>query len=338
VNLKQERVFTTVILFCICLQLAQSVHTSWFDYAATVTQGSAADTSVLFARPTILYAPDAYRPAIPALIRFTAGIFHIHDFGWAAALSDFVAGFLSLYLLYLLTVNFSSGKPSTPKDRALRILFFLAIIQFPIAWVVPWQRPETLPSALYLAISLFSLARAGTNRLWLLAILVATLWQAFVRADVPFVFGVAIVLVGLWTGTRKGFQVSHTYIFAGGLVALISGAIQAYMQFIRYPHLDYPPGFKVVQLRANLVPHNLEILTIALLPFIAFFVFLIVKRPALNALDTVVIASSVLYLPLWFSVGSIAEVRIFVPFLLALSMVVARVSASYISRESSSDS
>jgi hypothetical protein len=70
------------------------------------------------------------------------------------------------------------------------------------------------------------------------------------------------------------------------------------------------------------------------LPFLLFSIVLIVKRPPLNLMDKVVIVSSILYLPLWITVGSVSEVRIYVPFLFALSMVVAKVSASFLSSNS----
>jgi hypothetical protein len=332
-NLKQERFFTGVFLFCICLQLAQSMHTAWFSLAATLAHSPSEGVLKVFAQPTTPYAPQAYRVPIPALIRFVAGAFHIHDPTYVAAAFDLVVGFLSLYLFYLLTVNLLPENTTTPKDRALTILFFLAMIQFPLAWVVPSQRPETLPSALYLAVSLFSLANIKTNTRWFLLVLVAALCQAFVRADVPFVFGIAVILVGLWSGFKQGFEASRRQIVAGSLVVLISGSIQAYLQFIRYPHLSYPPDTRVIQLPLNLVPHRLGVFTIALLPFLLFFIFLIIKRAALTALDKVVIVSSALYLPAWFTVGFVSEVRIYVPFLLALSMVVARVSATFLSSE-----
>jgi hypothetical protein len=125
---------------------------------------------------------------------------------------------------------------------------------------------------------------------------------------------------------------------AGGLVMVISGTIQAYLQFVRLPHLGHPPNTKIVQFTSNLTIHNLEVFTIALLPYLVFLVFWIIKRAALNHIETAVVVSSVLYLPLWFTVGVISEVRIYVPFLLALSMVVARVSATILSREPDSAS
>ncbi len=313
-TIKQERSLTAAFLFALCLQLAHSVHDAW--YAVSESMGS----TLLFDQPTTLYAPNAYRVAAPALIRFISQTFHISDRTNILAASDLVAGFLALYLFYCL-INYA--EPANPKDRAWRILLFLALIQFPLAWVVYMQRPETLPSALYLAICLFALVKSTTNTLWLLPVLVASLCQAFLRADVAFIFGIGIILAGLSTSMKEGLRINRARIAAGGLIVLIAGTVQSYLQFIRYPNLTYTPGTKVIQIAGNLTLHNLRIFLIALFPFLAFFLILMLKRPRLNFLEKVVILSSALYMALWFTVGVVSEVRIFVPFLFALSMVMA---------------
>jgi hypothetical protein len=330
VNGKQERLFTGAFLFCICLQLAQSVHSAWFTYASGLSpQGP----SHLFARPATLHAPDAYRIALPTLIRFAGRTLHIQDLAYVAAAFDLVAGFLALYLLYRLTVRPRAAEEPL-QDRPLRILLFLAVLQFPIAWVVPWQRPETLPSALYLAFSLLALDRFRAHKSWLLAIAVATFFQSFVRSDVPFVFGVAVGLVGLMNARRNGLQTARGPLLAGTVIVLISGAIQAWLQFIRYPHLAYPAGTNPIQFGANLTIHQFETFTIALLPFLAFLLFLLIQRPALDIIDKTIVVAFLLYLPLWFTVGAVTEIRIDVPFLLALSTVFARVLGSCFSSKS----
>jgi hypothetical protein len=327
---RHERLLVGTFLFCICFQLAQAVHTAWFSYAARLSPGPSVDVSILFGQESKPLAPQAYRLALPTLIRFVAETFHVHDRSQVAAAFDLVAGFFALYLLYLLTVNSLPENAKTTNRRTLSVLLFLAIIQFPLACVVPWQRPETLPSSLYLSTALFSLANINRSRWWALVLLVTTLFQSFVRADVAFVLGIAVVLVGIWSRIEGAFQTSRVQLTVGGLIVTVSGAIQGYLQLVRLPHLHYPSNTKVVQLTMNLMPHRVEVFSIAMLPFFLFFLPMIVKRPALNDLERVAVVASALYLPLWLTVGSIAEVRIYVPFLLALSMVAARVSASFL--------
>jgi hypothetical protein len=313
---KQERILTGIFLFFICVQLAHFVHSGWYVYAHT---------------PRVQRPPkgENFRLAIPALIQTTTRIFHVSDTSITAAAFDLITGFFALYLLYLMTVDLPLEEPDRPKDRALKIFLFLAIIQFPLAWVVPWQRPETMPSALFLAFSLFCLAKIEKNRLWSLPLLAAVLIQTFVRTDVPLVFGAATAFVGLWTLVKKGsqgkFRSSLDYIVIGSLIALISAGIQVYL------HILYPQDSLDIQFWPNLAFHHLEILTIVLAPFVLFVLLLMVYRPTLTAVEKVAMASALLYLPMYFTFGLVSEARIYVPFLLIMCMVAARVSASFLS-------
>ncbi|MBB5316844.1 hypothetical protein [Tunturibacter empetritectus] len=313
---KQERILTGIFLFFVCVQLAHFVHNGWYTYGHTAQ----------VQRPQM---GGTFRLALPALIQTTTRIFHVNDTSITAAAFDLITGFSALYLLYLMTVDLPLEEPDRPKDRALKILFFLAIIQFPLAWVVPWQRPETMPSALFLAFSLFCLAKIEKNRLWSLPLLAAVLIQTLVRTDVPLVFGAATAFVGLWSLVKKGsqgkFRASMDYIVIGSLIALISAGIQVYL------HTLYPQASVDIQFGPNSTFHNLEILTIILAPFVSFALLLMVYRPPLTAVEKVAMASALLYLPMYFTFGLVTEARIYVPFLLIMCMVTARVSASFLS-------
>jgi hypothetical protein len=320
-KLKQrERLVTAIFLFLISVQLAHFVHSGWFFYE----QGQLAPNHVT---PPPQYA-DLYRVAIPTLVRMVRQVLHFNDGPTILAVLDLVTGFFGLYLLYLLTVDLPAQEPDRPKDRALKILILLAIIQIPITWVVPLQRPETMPSTLFLAFSLCCLTKRKSHPLWSLPILAATVVEAFARTDVPLVFGIALALVGLWTLVKPVPDASSSlvraYILIGALITLISAGIQARLSYL-HPHLSLD-----IQLKQNLTLHGLQILAISLSPYALFFLFLIVRRPALNILERVVILAALLYLPIYFTFGVVAEVRIYVPFMLIMSMVVARVWGSYL--------
>jgi hypothetical protein len=313
-NFKQrERLVTCIFLFLICLQEAHFAHEGWFIYFQTAAP----------AQP--MHYADVFRIGMPALTQLTKRIFHTADVPLIFAVFDLISGFLALYFLYLLTVEIAPGEPATPKDRALRILAFLAILQFPMAWIVPWQRSETLPSTLFLAICFYCLTKIATNALWSLPILAVTFLEIFLRTDVPFVFGIAIVLAGLWTLFRHRSRTARAYVVVGALITLISGGFQAYLRFL-YPNMKLD-----IQWKPNLTFHNLELSAISLLPFILFFVFLIIKRPPLQLLDKAAIACALIYFPVYFILGVLSEVRIYAPFLLILTMVAARVSGSFLS-------
>jgi hypothetical protein len=76
---------------------------------------------------------------------------------------------------------------------------------------------------------------------------------------------------------------------------------------------------------------------VACLPFLLFAVFLAVKHPALDGEDRLILIVSALYLALWFIAGAIDEVRLYVPFMMALSTVAARVLGYWMGGFSSAD-
>ncbi len=332
--LRRERRFVKLLLFLVVLALAHFVHDGWrtrLTWDAEHPNLANNPYYYLFRpAPPPLHAPEAYRVAIPALGQFLVGRLHVPDPAYVAAGLDFGFGFLASYLLYKAAIE---GLPVSTKktERMLVVALFLAFLQFPLAWVVPWQRPETLPSALYLAFALRCLIDARKTAVWTLLLLAATLCQTLVRSDVPFVFGIGLALASMIRSTQASGPRS-TNIAKGVAITLVSAGMQAYLKFVRYPHLTYWPGTEVFPFRANLQFHNLSNFSIALLPFLIVAAFAIAKKMRLDALDILVLVTSALYLPIWFAVGIVGEVRVGVPFLMALCLVAAKVSAAYLLR------
>lgn len=331
----KERNFVITLLLLLCFNIAHFVHNGWFVYNnAEMERNPPAAGKVVYLlfkpAPLPLHAPEAYRVAIPYIGQLLVKALGVKDPSVVAAALDFVFAFCALFLFYRLAVDHLSLADSKTKRRLLAVAFFLVAVQFPIAWIVPWQRPETLPTTLFLAIALSCLTRARRGAIWSVLFLIAVACQGFVRADVPFVFGAAILSLSLFGKTLEEFGSRSFNLLMGVCTMLIAGGAQVYLQLVRYPHLTYWPGNDVIQLRANLHLHGLSNCIFALLPFLLLAGALIVKRIPLGAVEALIAASSVFYLLLWFTVGSVAEVRLYVPFLMALCVVAARtLSASF---------
>jgi hypothetical protein len=310
----REKVWAAAFIAMVSLVLTRAIRTGWM----ALCHGPCVASPVITFPST---APEAYRIGVPYLLHAVTLALHLHDATYANALVDFVCCFATLCVLSSLAVH---GLAS--HARRLTLVIFLALIQFPLASVCFQQRPETLPTALFVAAALLCVSK-GSGKPWTACLLFAALLQAFVRADVPFVFGVALVLVGVF---YRGF--SFTNVLRGTGVALIAGGVQACLQFVWFPHLDYATGSPVM-VRENLQADHLTAFVVALLPFLCMA--FLVKRfhRQLNETDVLAIVASLLYLPLWFAVGVVQEVRIFVPFLLALCVVGARVSSRFLSPE-----
>ena len=298
---------------------ARFVHDGWFGllHPAVVYRGPVS---------LVLFAPDIYRVGM----QWVSNVLQpaIRDPAARLTFIDFVFGYAALYALYLLQAASASLHL---RDRAYRIAtlaFFLAAISFPLRWVVPYQRPETMPMTLYLAAAALLLLRVRSGIAWAAGLVVLTLVTAFLRSDVPCIFGVALLLLGLCGNALHQLAPRRTCVVLGAAIAAAAAGVQAYLQFVRFPHAAYPPGVPLVMLHYNVRMHSLATLAIALLPVLLTIVAAALVKATMRSIDWLCIAAAALYLPLWSTVGSIAEVRIYVPFLLLLCPVAARVFAA----------
>ncbi len=320
--LKRERVFVGTFVSVLSFVIARSLRHNWLLMCSN-------HCSVNLNPPPVTTAPEAYRVAIPTAERFINIIFHIKDGTLAGAAIDFVTGFLALFLLYLVVVD---GLPLTREGIGVRVAavgIFLAFLQFPISFIYFLQRPGTLPAAFFLAVAVYSLIKAKTNGWWIVLLLFATAIQAFSRADVPFIFGLALMILSCCGNLLEDFGPRRFNLMLGTGVTLIAGAVQFYLQFVRFPHLPYSTGTPIV-IQYNFKWNILNVFLLAILPFLLLIIPAVKQRMRLSSVEVMAIGAALLYLPLLFTVAIVSEVRIFVPFLLTLCMVAARVSASYL--------
>lgn len=310
---RRERLLLLCLLAAACLTMAHFVHEAWF-----VTESAALAHRAELPGPEVHYAPDAYRVAMPLIVPALQHALHLGSSSYAGAALDFVFGLGALVLLYLLVIE----ELAPPQCFAAGISF-LALIQFPLAWVVPHQRPETMSSAFYVALTLYAASRRTRPGLWTAVLIFAAVLQSFFRTDVTVALGVSLALVAVVFGSRAPSGKRTLTLSRGVALAVIGGGIQWYLQTVRFPHLTYSPGTPVFQLLNNLQFHNFSAALLALFP--CGLPLLLVRRSQMfRSVELLVLTAAALYLVLWLTVGVAAEVRIFVPFLLALCVVSAR--------------
>ncbi len=279
------------------------------------------------------YAPDQYRIGVVFVAKFIADSLHISKYYAVYSGVDFLAGVVACWGLYglLARSRFLQSLPS--RSQSVLIVSFLAMLAYPLAWVAPWARPETVPTALFLILELGLLRRVKRQPSWLLAVFALALWQGIVRADVPVVLGVAVILVSLTSFGRELFGSAKRGLLSGALIAAIAAAIQFAMQRLIYPDAVYPPGTPRMMLFINLknIRANIEFL-IALAPYLALLALAAKYYRRLDSEDILALTVSLLYLPLWYAMGVSIEVRIFVPCLLALTPAAAKLMWTVIDR------
>jgi hypothetical protein len=306
--LNRERRFAGIAIVLIAIVLTRLIHNAWFVLCGRHCFAS----PVLTFAPT---APEAYRVAIPILSHLLIQFLHLHDGAIADCLIQFPCCIAALYLLYTLTVD--DLRPSA--RRLTTFAMFFALIQFPLAFVLFRQRPETLPTALFIALALSCISRAGHR--WTALLLIATLIQSFARADFPIILGIALILL-----SARNIRAHTTNLIRGIGVLLLAGSIQLLLQFVLFPHLPYSDTVFIYARNLNL--DSFFVLFLALSPFL--FALFLLRSSGINLRETdrLTLLASLLYLPIWFTVGLVAEVRIFVPFLLALCVLAARILTS----------
>lgn len=319
--LKRERAFVFVFTGLMSMTTAHFVRYGW-------------DVTTMFARITVpppppgspppqLYAPVAYRVLMPTLVHWIARMLPRADGATIFAGMDCAFLWVALCLIYLLAVRGMSAAAEFRSERTLRIALTFLLAVTALTWFTQYQRPETAPTALYLALSALSLRR----RSWwpVLVQLGWTVLQGFTRADVGLLLGVAMVAASLFRTSST--RTSRSRLLVQGLAtAAISVGVQAYLQFVRFPHLTYDPQTPVFQVRNNLLLHMWGNALIAICPIWLPIVYAWRTRRGIvtDEVATTAVFAAALYLPLWFAVGSLAEVRIYIPFLLLIAPVAAR--------------
>lgn len=319
--LQREKLFVRIFLLCAALVLAHFIHMGWLSYLSAPAPRASANV----AEPPI-------RVGMPALLHALEHLFHPRDRTLIVTATDGVSAFLALNILY--SVMVWRTVPAGSLNRMLVVGFFLAFLQFPLQFVVPWQRPETMPTTLYLALALLCLQRGAKSWPWTAALLIATALQALLRADVAFVFGCALLVISFAGGLSKEFGTRSSNIVRALCIMAISGGYQGYMQFIVFRNVPYQKGSPI---SANFGSHVFPVFVMATLPF--FLILFLATRQSRRwtAVEAMAVCVSVLYMPLFFILGIVGEVRIYVPFLFCLCIVAAKTSATYLLSADSCD-
>lgn len=279
------------------------------------------------------HAPNQYRIGVAYPVKFIADGLSTDKLYIIYVVVDFVCANAICFLLYLLLCRSAFFQKLNHQWKTTAVALFLASLVFPFAWVVPWQRPETLPSGLYLALMLTLLTRLRSHRLWLVAVLLATLWQGFIRADVSAIFGLALFLFSLTPRAAEMFGSRKLGAAVGIAIGVIAIAVQAWLKLVLFPHATYAPDTPVIQFFSNLKIRTFATFLIAMLPFLLALIAAARHWKQMDPEDLLAVFAACLYLPLWWTVGLTDEVRVFVPFLLALTPAAAKLMVLLLNRD-----
>jgi hypothetical protein len=269
-------------------------------------------------------APNQYRIGIIDTAYFLARHTHMGLRHTLTAV-DVVAGFIAVFALFLVLRRSAVYSEASVSRQWFGAAGFVILVQFYLAWLLWYQKPETVPTAALLAMALVLLSvKLPLPEPWTTIVPVAglislALVQGVVRADVAFALHVGILLVCL-TPAGRGFRLSRPVQAATSLVAVaVAVAVQYDLMKRVYPQASYGDT-PVFQLILNLkAPVGYLPFLVFLVPFGWTAVMLRRQRYRAGAAEIGMFTAAVVFLGMWLTVGRIREVRIFMPFALAVA-------------------
>ncbi len=264
-----------------------------------------------------IQAPWQYRIGVWEVVRWLHESFHFKPYD-ALTLIDVLCLASSLWLILRVLRNFDAYKIASVPTRWLAIAGLLFLAEYYLVWGHWFQTEDTLPSILFVTLSVALVCGEFVrSRLLACVLLVCLAWvQGLIRADVAVVLHAGFFLAVLFN--KKTVPLGRAWQAATSLLAaLAAGCVQLYLMRVRFPNAHYGPE-GVIQLANNLQPQMWVTMLLALLPFGLLLGLVISKRYRPGAVTAMLLTSSLLYFPLWATVGLLDEVRIFLPFAFAL--------------------
>ncbi|MBB5340033.1 hypothetical protein [Tunturiibacter gelidoferens] len=263
-------------------------------------------------------APNQYRVGVIDTAYFLAEHTHL-SLRYMLTVLDVIAGFIALFALFLVLRRSAVYREAGRTGQWFGAAGFVVLVQFYLAWLLWYQRPETLPTAAILALAVLLLAvplRVGTAMVGFLLLAVA---QGFVRADVAFALHAGILLVCL-TPLGRGFALPRGLQAGTSVVSLLMVVgIQYGLMRWMFPQTGYGRT-AVFQLLLNLSSAASWIPFWLFMGPFAWTVWMVVRRrERMEAAGVGVLAGALIFLGMWLVVGRVKEVRIFLPFALALA-------------------
>jgi hypothetical protein len=268
-------------------------------------------------------APQQYRIGVAWLADLLRRHGHMglrHGF----TLIDLVCAAAAVFMLYSLLERSRAYRAASATARWFGAAAFVFLVQYYFAWITWYQRPETMASALVLAATLWLLtvrlpgARGASMAVASGAMLLLAGVQGFIRPDVVFALHLGVLLVCL-TKTGDGFALGRRAQAATSVVAvLLAGGIQYALMHRVYPHAGYGTT-PVFELALNVTqPMRWAPFGLFMLPWAWLVTLLARRRWRADAAGAALVAGSAIYVALWLVVGCMDEVRIFMPFAVAL--------------------
>jgi hypothetical protein len=266
-------------------------------------------------------APEQYRIGVKMSAWWLVN--HLSwGFRYGFTLMDVIASTMGVLLVYDLLLRRRIVRTASAASQWFASAGFALLVCYYMAWVGFYFRPETLPSFGLTACMVWlwtyrTNQRSGTGLIVFVLVICAAA-QAWIRADIPCALNAGMLLVSL-TRAGEGLSIPRRAALAtSALCIAIAAGTQIYIMRVLYPHASYgsTPLF--------MVTHDLH-QPLGFPPFLIFMVPLAWtgvqawrQRSELDTSSRGLLVGAGIYLLLWVLFGKLDEVRIFIPFAVAL--------------------
>lgn len=268
-------------------------------------------------------APEQYRIGIYALAHWLCAHLHIVP-SMAFAALDLISCLFALLVLFHVFTAETRHTDATAAGAWLGALSFVLAAVWFLAWLLWLQKPETLPAAALLAAMLWGWIGAPRSHqpLRALALLLLNLALVTFRADLACCFALGFLVVAL---RRESLALPRAWAISIATAnTLIALATQLWLMRVVYPQASYG-RVKLWQLWPNL--HHATRwppFLLFLLPLLWMAAHNTLHGWPRDAAGRATAIGAALFAVLWCTIGKIDEVRIFLPFALALTPLLVR--------------
>jgi hypothetical protein len=234
-------------------------------------------------------------------------------------LIDVVSLGLALWcLVYVLSTNVTYLEYSAPL-RMLSVVGLFLGVEYYLGWGHWFQYSGTMPSCLFICLSVLLVSGTAIQNRYLasLCVVVASCIQGLIRADTAVILHAGFFLAVCSPLTRNLPFGRKWQVTTSALAALSAGLVQLYLMEVRFPGARYGSA-GVFRFSTNFLPANWVTAALALLPFWMILYLTISRKYRPDNITAMLLVSSCFYFAVWMMVGRLQEVRIFLPFAVAL--------------------
>jgi hypothetical protein len=321
------------------LLVASVCAATYLDFFAYRAQGFTASDSLDGRLQGLAAAPEQYRIGIFWLAHWITVHLHVAP-DMAFAWIDGFCGVAAVLLLFAVFIKTTIYRAASLASRWFGAAAFVLLIDWFLGWLLWLQKPETIPAAFFLALMLWlwstSSSRAANVAKATCLVALSALLATF-RADLSFLLNVGILLFVLACRLLSLALSRAAAAITSSAGALAAGTLQLYFMHSLFPQASYG-RVKLWQLWPNLIhATRWPPFVLFLLPLGWMVVQVIRRRFRADAPALGFLCGAVLFALLWITIGKIDEVRIFLPFALALTPLTAELAMLHVEDSSSTE-